>query len=209
MQSTPRPKRPQVVVACNNCRRKKTKVRGTAIHMTVRSVTDLVCFIQCDGLRPSCRTCRVKNIPCSYNAEPDATPIVHLKRQYERLQGESLPTRRFLEALKSSPWPDAVQLLQRLRTTRDVSAALADYRLPPDLLSLSLETDDFGEGPSQAALDDTVWNEGDTSPRDNESETAEFGVGTHLPGHVFDDRSQRSSESPHGPSVAGSESRQL
>lgn len=136
---------------------------------------------------------------------------MHLKRQFERLQGESLPSRRFLEALKSSPWPDAVQLLQRLRTTRDVTAALEDYRLPPDLLNLSLENDDFGEGPSQLALDDTAWNEGDSPPHnDNESETADFGVGTHLPGRVFDDRSQSaSSESPHGPSGSGSESRQL
>ncbi|GAB7345657.1 hypothetical protein MBLNU457_3946t2 [Dothideomycetes sp. NU457] len=169
-------------------------------------------MIQCDGLRPSCRTCRVKNIPCSYNAEPDATPIVHLKRQFEKLQKESLPTRRFLEALKTSPWPDAVQLLQRLRTTRDVTAALEDFRLPPDLLRLTLENDDFGEGPSsQSALDDTAWNEGETSPlrNDNESETADFGVGTHLPGHVFDVQSQRSSESPHGASGTGSDSHQL
>lgn len=137
---------------------------------------------------------------------------MHLKRQFERLQGESLPTRRFLEALKTSTWPDAVQLLQRLRATRDVTAALEDYRLPPDLLRLTLENDDLGEGPSnQPALDDTAWNEGsDTSPRnDNESETADFGVGTHLPGHVFDVRSSRSSESPHAASGTGSESRQL
>lgn len=143
---------------------------------------------QCDGLRPICRACRIKNIPCSYNAEPDATPIIHLKRQYERLQEESLPTQQFLEALKSSSWTDAVQLLQSLRSKRDVAAALEDYRGPIDSLDLSLDQDDFGEGPSSAAIDDSALNETGSTPSrsDNPTESIELGHRLQLPRRVFD-----------------------
>ncbi|KAL1297735.1 hypothetical protein AAFC00_006274 [Neodothiora populina] len=99
-------KRRQVTVACNECRKRKVK---------------------CDGLRPSCTPCHSRNLVCFYEADPDATPIVALKRKYDQLHQQLQDSEEVLDMLRSRPEHEAAAILQRIRS-RDLASALATIR---------------------------------------------------------------------------------
>ena len=79
--------------------------------------------MQCDGLRPSCSQCDARDLTCFYEADPDATPIVALKRKYDQLQRHSQESEEILEMLRTRPDVEAMAILQRIRTS-DVASAL-------------------------------------------------------------------------------------
>ncbi|KEQ68153.1 hypothetical protein M436DRAFT_10840, partial [Aureobasidium namibiae CBS 147.97] len=70
---------------------------------------------KCDGLRPACSSCMMRRQSCVYTAEPDAPPIVSLKRKFEALQKRHDEVSRLLDRLKSGSPADAHELLESLR----------------------------------------------------------------------------------------------
>ncbi|KAI4848828.1 hypothetical protein E4T44_03709 [Aureobasidium sp. EXF-8845] len=97
-------KRQQIAVACNACRRRKTK---------------------CDGHRPVCTVCTSKNSECSWSADPDATPMVAIKRKYQNLEVESRGFHDLVQMLMDRPRQEAIFILDHMRRTRDASSTLA------------------------------------------------------------------------------------
>ncbi|KAG9696081.1 hypothetical protein KCU76_g3988, partial [Aureobasidium melanogenum] len=99
----PTTKRHQIVVACNKCRTRKVK---------------------CDGQRPTCAKCADRGIECVYAAEPDAPPIIALKRKHDALQRENTQVNQLLSHLKSVTHTDALKILDFFRDGQDVSSTI-------------------------------------------------------------------------------------
>jgi hypothetical protein len=117
-------KRQQIAVACNACRRRKTKVRVETVDNQDTSIlTDLI--VQCDGHRPVCTVCSSKNSECSWSADPDATPMVAIKRKYQNLEVESRGFHDLVQMLMDRPRQEAIFILDHMRRTRDASSTLA------------------------------------------------------------------------------------
>ncbi|KEQ68686.1 hypothetical protein M436DRAFT_14634, partial [Aureobasidium namibiae CBS 147.97] len=89
--------------ACDACRNRKTK---------------------CNGSRPSCQQCCTRGLACIYAAEPDAPPIVALKRKHEALKRQSLGEHEVISRLKSVSDRDAQRMLGLLRAGEDIDAVL-------------------------------------------------------------------------------------
>jgi len=109
-------RRPQIAVACNRCRHRKTK---------------------CDGARPYCGPCAGSGQDCFYVADADATPIIAQKRRNEVLQQQCNEQLNFLEALVSVSEMDALVLLGRFRSGEEIPSLLVvaahmpkDHRVP-------------------------------------------------------------------------------
>ncbi|CAD0099854.1 unnamed protein product [Aureobasidium mustum] len=99
----PTTKRHQIAVACNKCRTRK---------------------IKCDGRRPTCAKCADRDLDCVYSAEPDAPPMIALKRKHEALQRENDEVNQLLSHLKSVTQPDALRILDFFRGGQDVSSTI-------------------------------------------------------------------------------------
>lgn len=108
--SHPTTKRHQIVVACNKCRTRKVK---------------------CDGQRPTCAKCADRGLECVYAAEPDAPPIIALKRKHDALQRENDEVNQLLSHLKSVAQPDALKILDFFRDGQDVHSTIEFARTLP------------------------------------------------------------------------------
>lgn len=87
---------------------------------------------KCDGLRPSCQTCKRRDSQCAYDADPDATPIMALKRKHEQLQQQAYDNDELIEMLMSKPESEATAILRRMRQYgRDSSAGASSSRRRP------------------------------------------------------------------------------
>lgn len=95
-------------------------------------LTDLV--VQCDGQRPVCTVCVSKNSECTWSADPDATPMVAIKRKYQNLELESRDSHDLIGMLMDRPRQEAISILDHMRRTRDSSSTLAFVK-DGDLLS--------------------------------------------------------------------------
>ncbi|CAD0095130.1 unnamed protein product [Aureobasidium mustum] len=113
-------KRHQIAVACNACRRRKTK---------------------CDGHRPVCSVCVTKNSECTWSADPDATPMVAIKRKFQNLEAESRDLQDLVQMLTDRPRQEAIFILDHMRRTRDASSTLAFIK-DGDLLTWGLNARD-------------------------------------------------------------------
>lgn len=120
-------KRHQVVVACERCRQAKAKVRYvSAIGRHVVNEID-----QCDARRPECTRCTARSLSCAYNAEPDAPPIIALKRKHNALTQQTAEVNELLSQIKSVSQPDAYRIIDFLRNGKDVISTLALARTLP------------------------------------------------------------------------------
>ncbi|KEQ68599.1 hypothetical protein M436DRAFT_58083, partial [Aureobasidium namibiae CBS 147.97] len=97
--------------ACDACRKRKTK---------------------CDGTRPTCQPCSIRDVVCVYAAEPDAPPIIALKRKYEAASVENRPNviskqpnQELFEYLRSSDACHANNVFQRIRSGHDLENILS------------------------------------------------------------------------------------
>lgn len=81
-------------------------------------------FVQCDGQRPTCVKCADRGLECVYTAEPDAPPIIALKRKHDALQRENIQVNQLLSHLKSVAQPDAIKILDFLRDGQDVASTI-------------------------------------------------------------------------------------
>ncbi|KAI4851494.1 hypothetical protein E4T44_02098 [Aureobasidium sp. EXF-8845] len=127
-------KRQQIAVACNACRRRKTK---------------------CDGHRPVCTVCASKNSECTWSADPDATPMVAIKRKYQNLELESRDFNDLVQMLMDRSRPEAIFILDHMRRTRDASSTLAFVK-DGDLLSWGRSARDNHPSDSTTADHDSV-----------------------------------------------------
>ncbi|KEQ75706.1 hypothetical protein M436DRAFT_62088 [Aureobasidium namibiae CBS 147.97] len=112
-------KRVQIPVACVCCRQRKKKARFNRKF--------------CDGKRPTCSACSISQQSCTYTAEPDAPPIIALKRKHDALQRQYADVTQLLSHFKSASQFEAHKLLELLRQTdTDMDTMLEFARaLPP------------------------------------------------------------------------------
>ncbi|KAG9607387.1 hypothetical protein KCV04_g4653, partial [Aureobasidium melanogenum] len=127
-------KRHQIAVACNACRRRKTK---------------------CDGHRPVCSVCVTKNSECTWSADPDATPMVAIKRKYQNLEAESRDLQDLVQMLMDRPRQEAIFILDHMRRTRDASSTLAFIK-DGDLLTWGLNAHEAHSSEHTASDHDPV-----------------------------------------------------
>ncbi|KAI5210044.1 hypothetical protein E4T39_00608 [Aureobasidium subglaciale] len=111
-------KRQQIAVACNACRRRKTK---------------------CDGHRPVCSVCVTKNSECTWSADPDATPMIAIKRKYQNLETEARDLQDLVQMLMDRPRQEAIFILDHMRRSRDAASTLAFIK-DGDLLTWGLNS---------------------------------------------------------------------
>lgn len=79
---------------------------------------------KCDGVRPVCQPCHLAHKSCSYDADPDASPIIHIKRKYQSLQHQSADEHELLELLQSLSETCALRVLHQLRSKHGPIPAL-------------------------------------------------------------------------------------
>ncbi|KAI4749933.1 hypothetical protein E4T51_16684, partial [Aureobasidium sp. EXF-12344] len=136
-------KRRQIAVACNACRQRKTK----------SPQTDLAA--QCDGHRPVCTVCVSKKSECTWSADPDATPMVAIKRKYKNLELESRCFHDLVQMLMDRPRQEAIFILDHMRRTRDASSTLAFIK-DGDLLTWGRNVHDANPSDFTTTLHDSV-----------------------------------------------------
>ncbi|KAK6950228.1 hypothetical protein Daesc_008554 [Daldinia eschscholtzii] len=92
--------------ACNNCRLKK---------------------IRCDGKRPSCTACTKANVECNFvTASSDETPFMALKREVESLRRSTEDMLEIFDLLESAPDAVSLDILRRLKSTRNPAEGTND-----------------------------------------------------------------------------------
>ncbi|KAF4548231.1 Nitrogen assimilation transcription factor nit-4-like protein [Elsinoe fawcettii] len=95
-----KPKRAQISVACEVCRRRKAK---------------------CDGQRPDCSPCRARGLDCRYSADENATRMMTLKRKYQAASEKNDELEDILTFMRDGPLSQASIMLDRLRAGVDIS----------------------------------------------------------------------------------------
>ncbi|KAI0968388.1 putative C6 transcription factor [Xylaria arbuscula] len=110
--------RPAVLVACEPCRRLKSK---------------------CDGERPSCRRCRNKGQECIYELPQDAISRSSARKEIaNRLQRENDELRQLFHDISRRPEAEAFDVFQRLRLADDPIALALSIRQAELLLPDSI-----------------------------------------------------------------------
>ncbi|TLS24837.1 hypothetical protein PpBr36_09094 [Pyricularia pennisetigena] len=84
--------------ACLRCRRSKAK---------------------CTGTRPRCRRCSDNDVSCEYDADPDITPSLTVKRRNIELLKENQELRQVIAFMAMRPWQETEEVFQRLREGMD------------------------------------------------------------------------------------------
>ncbi|KAH8841419.1 hypothetical protein MCOR27_000890 [Pyricularia oryzae] len=84
--------------ACLRCRRSKAK---------------------CTGTRPRCRRCSDNDVSCEYDADPDITPSLTVKRRNIELLKENQELRQVIGFMATRPWQETEEVFQRLREGMD------------------------------------------------------------------------------------------
>ncbi|KAG8626617.1 hypothetical protein KVT40_005562 [Elsinoe batatas] len=98
-------KRTQINVACNYCRSRKHKCRGE---------------------RPVCAACQDRGRECVYEADPDSTRAVTLKRTHAVLEQETQSLRQLVELLRTRPRTNIEAIIRQLREGDDVQSAISN-----------------------------------------------------------------------------------
>jgi hypothetical protein len=111
--------------------------------------------VQCDGHRPVCTVCTSKHSECSWSADPDATPMVAIKRKYQNLEVESRGFHDLVQMLMDRPRQEAIFILDHMRRTRDASSTLAFIK-DGDLLTWGRNVHDAHPSDSTTTHHDSV-----------------------------------------------------
>ncbi|KAI3325344.1 putative C6 transcription factor [Xylariaceae sp. AK1471] len=122
--SRPRRSRAAILVACDPCRRLKSK---------------------CDGERPACRRCTNKSQECTYELPQDALSRSSARKEIvTQLQRENMELRQLFHDLSKRPEAEAYDIFQRLRSVDD-PIALAHSIRQAELLLPHPASQDHGE----------------------------------------------------------------
>ncbi|KAJ4865698.1 fungal zn(2)-Cys(6) binuclear cluster domain-containing protein [Trichoderma breve] len=123
-RARPRKRRTVVAVACESCRRHKSK---------------------CDAVRPQCSLCVARGRDCIYTAEPDESRGSALKRKYseleknmQQLQQTHASLQGLVDALRFRDQGDVEAVLRRLRQGQDVESIARQIQTGDLLLQMRL-----------------------------------------------------------------------
>jgi hypothetical protein len=86
------------IVACVNCRRRKTK---------------------CDGKRPVCSQCLARDGQCHYDMSEEQRRLTYLRENVEHLAGEKSTLESLIWNLRVGSEDEAIEILRRLRSGTD------------------------------------------------------------------------------------------
>lgn len=136
-RSTPRQpgaaiaRRVATIVACENCRAKRTK---------------------CDGARPKCSRCVRLATECEYDAGPDETRSLARKRKFDEMKTDLGELQELYEYLRSRPLVEVAEVIRRIRSNVDPCKVLRLVR-DGDLL---LQASAIGRKGLEVGVDDIV-----------------------------------------------------
>ncbi|KAK1982363.1 hypothetical protein LZ30DRAFT_781354 [Colletotrichum cereale] len=91
----PKPKRRNVLVACESCKKRK---------------------IKCSAGRPECSGCTAKGLECRYNADPSESRAASLKRRHDEMASRNDSLEQFFAAMRFMPEGEAHDVLKRIRS---------------------------------------------------------------------------------------------
>lgn len=133
------PRREQIKVACEVCRRRKTKVRPVAVREQEEySLTGGVC-LQCDGSRPICSMCVTSGGKCVYiSATPAESRSAALKRKLDETRDQVSAFEELYALLETRGQREVDEILRRLRAGSDVESILRYVKAGDLLLQLRL-----------------------------------------------------------------------
>lgn len=108
-----------VRVACNSCRTRKTAV---SIRLLIPDgTTDQTGLLQCDGIRPLCKPCRIRLTACVYDAEDGESRSDAVRRENRKLRQSLANVQQVIEHLQSLPDAEALEFLRRYRSSNSDS----------------------------------------------------------------------------------------
>ncbi|KAB5582828.1 hypothetical protein GE09DRAFT_1211450 [Coniochaeta sp. 2T2.1] len=134
------PRRIATIVACENCRAKRTK---------------------CDGARPKCSRCVRLGTDCEYDAGPDETRSIARKRKYDEMKSDLSDMQELYEYLRSRPLQEVAEVISRIRSNQDPCTVLRLVR-DGDLL---LQASAMGRKGLESGVEDVVAKLDDTAYR--------------------------------------------
>lgn len=122
------PKRPKqmTVIACNSCKRRKSKVPPPA----TRPPPPRAKQVQCNGARPACDRCLRLNEQCQYELDSTISRQDGLKRRLREVTAKSDALESIVAQLRSASDLEAAHLIRQLRAGTEVSK-LADRSAAP------------------------------------------------------------------------------
>jgi len=130
--------RSKVSTACEECKRRRRK---------------------CDGQKPSCAPCLKRGIECRYDEMGDRRRArVFTAQEFQAVNEKALRYERMLWALQNSPEEVALQLFQRLRSSRsrNPSASQSSQPSATDIDSVMAGTSDRWSGETESPLGLTI-----------------------------------------------------
>ncbi|KXX83211.1 Nitrogen assimilation transcription factor nirA [Madurella mycetomatis] len=133
------PRREQIKVACEVCRRRKTKVWPVPFREQKEFLlTGYVC-LQCDGNRPVCFMCQANGRKCVYiNANPAESRSAALKRKHDEARDHVSALEELYALLETRGQQEVNEILRRLRAGSDVESILRYVKAGDLLLQLRL-----------------------------------------------------------------------
>jgi hypothetical protein len=127
------PQRTHVVpVACESCRKRKTRVRST--HASLRDVIKNTHTLQCDGATPVCSSCRNRVAQCVYSSSPGMSRLVALKSEHKQLESSHDNLMRLYRRLKQGSASEVSAIIKRIKSSDEIlDISEHEGRLPQSL----------------------------------------------------------------------------
>ncbi|OLN80964.1 Nitrogen assimilation transcription factor nit-4-like protein 12 [Colletotrichum chlorophyti] len=111
-----KPKRRNVLVACENCQKRK---------------------IKCTADRPKCSNCAAKGVDCRYSVEPSESRLASMKRKRDEMERRNDCLRGFFSALQTMPEDDARDILKGIRSKSSADEIVHQIEASYLLMNLS------------------------------------------------------------------------
>ncbi|CCF44161.1 hypothetical protein CH063_03262 [Colletotrichum higginsianum] len=117
--SKPTPKRRNALVACESCKKRKTK---------------------CSAGRPSCSSCANRGIECRYTADPSESRAASMKRRHDEMASRNTSLHEFFSAMRSMPDEHAYEIFSRIRSGVSAEDIIHEIEVGCLLVKLSAST---------------------------------------------------------------------
>ena len=119
-----RQKRKVIRVACESCRKLKSRVSFPRLAEPLAYAGDFL--EQCDGSKPSCGICEKRGQQCVYHDRSDAQDqmLRALGLRYKAIDLEASTLRQLLHELATRPLSEATEIFRRIRLNESPQALL-------------------------------------------------------------------------------------
>ena len=123
-RSVERQKRKVIRVACESCRKLKSRVSFPRLAESLAYPGDF--SEQCDGSEPSCGICVKRGQQCVYHdrSEKQDQNLTALKSRYKAIDLEASILRQLLVELATRPLSEATEIFRRIRLNESPQALL-------------------------------------------------------------------------------------